>query len=149
MQTATVTVVTRAPSMVTADYRDLITFTATSSGRKRIKKTAQMYVTNSITADNEEPRLTYRYTSDCTNVLLGDCRDRTWTIEVTAQDVDSGLLQLTSIPKGLYFPNDYRTGTKEPVVAVYGASCCQPKIQITAVDLMNNRKTFTTDAYCK
>lgn len=150
---------------MSAGYRNLITFTV--SGPERVQKSAAMYVSTNIITDNKEPRLTHRYTSDCTDILLGNCQDGTWIIEVTAEDRESGsicmqickvlefnflilgLLQLTSNPKGLYFPNGYIAGTKEPVVGLYGGSCCQPRIQLTAIDMQNNRRSYTADAYCK
>ncbi|KAF2879624.1 hypothetical protein ILUMI_26537, partial [Ignelater luminosus] len=128
-QTIIVTVTVYAPHAVSAGYRNLITFTV--SGPERVQKSAAMYISTNIINDNKEPRLTHRYTSDCTDILLGNCQDGTWIIEVTAEDRESGLLQLTSNPKGLYFPNGYIAGTKEPVVGLYGGSCCQPKIQLT------------------
>ncbi|KAF5301939.1 hypothetical protein FQR65_LT19161 [Abscondita terminalis] len=144
-QTTIVTVFARTSQSILSEYLNVITFSAV--GPERAQKSAQMFVTNSVYNDNEEPRLTHRYTSDCTDILLGDCQDGTWSIEVVAEDRDSGLLQLTSNPKNLYFPNNYVAGTKEAVVGLYGGSCCQPKIQLTAIDLSNNKRTYTADAY--
>lgn len=127
--------------------RDLITFTAT--GPEQVEKSVIMNVDNEKIVDYDEPDLTHRYTSDCMNVLLGSCEDGTWTIEVTAQDTGSGLLQVTSVPSGLYFPNGYTSGTTEKVTGNYGGSCCQSKLQISATDRLGNRKSYTADAYCK
>lgn len=145
---------------------NVITF-AVLDGAERIQKTAVMRVVHNKRNDFDEPRVWQKYTSDCTNVLLGRCEDATWAIEITAQDQDSGkgnsvfqtifqhivlflgLLQLTSNPKGLYFPNSYTAGTTEPVTGFYSGSCCESKLQITAIDLNNNRRTYTADAYCK
>ncbi|KAF5294840.1 hypothetical protein FQA39_LY00324 [Lamprigera yunnana] len=146
-QTAVVTVELRIPNVATSAYRNLVTFSIL--GAERVQKSVLVFITNSIVSDNEKPRLTYRYTSDCTDILLGNCEDGTWTIEVTAEDKESGLLQLSSSPKGLYFPNNYIAGTTEPIVGLYGGSCCQSKIQLTAIDLFNNRRSYIADAYRK
>lgn len=59
-----------------------------------------------------------------------------------------GLLQVTSAPVGLYFPNGYVAGTTEQVTGYYSGSCCQSKLQISATDRAGNRKSYTADAYC-
>lgn len=145
-QTVIVTVTTRASSS-SAGYRDTITFIAT--GPERIEKSVIMNVDNNKIVDYDEPYLGHRYTSDCLNVLLGSCEDGSWAIEVTAQDTGSGLLQVTSIPTGLYFPNGYTAGTTERVTGYYAGSCCQSKLQISATDRLGNRRSYTADAYCK
>lgn len=38
-------------------------------------------------------------------------------------------------------------GTKQKVVGTYGDSCCRPKLQLTAIDLLNNRRSYTANAY--
>lgn len=144
-QTVIVTVTARA-STSGAGYRDMITFTAT--GPERIEKNVIMNVDNDKIVDFDEPYLGHRYTSDCMNVLLGSCEDGSWAIEVTAQDSGSGLLQVTSIPSGLYFPNRYTAGTIERVTGYYAGSCCQPKLQISATDRLGNRRSYTANAYC-
>lgn len=91
-QTVIVTVTIRS-SGSSAGYKDQITFIAT--GPERIEKSVVLSVDNEKIVDYEEPYLTHRYTSDCMNVLLGNCEDGSWTIEVTAQDSGSGLEKCT------------------------------------------------------
>lgn len=56
---------------------------------------------------------------------------------------------LTTIPKGLYFPDGYTAGTKEEVTGIYSDSCCNADLQIIAVDRMNNRYVKQINAYSK
>lgn len=56
----------------------------------------------------------------------------------------SGLLSLRSVPAGL-ISRPYVAGTKEEVVAFYGASCCNQKVVLTATDLAGNQNSYTVD----
>lgn len=62
---------------------------------------------------------------------------------------NAGILQVTSVPSGLYFPSGYTAGTTERVTGYYAGSCCQSKLQISATDRLGNRRSYTADAYCK
>lgn len=88
-QSVIVTVESFVKGTAGSGYRNLMTFSVL--GPENAQKTAAMQVGNSRTEDNEDPRLWHRYTSDCTNVILGSCEDATWAIEVTAQDRESGI----------------------------------------------------------
>lgn len=57
----------------------------------------------------------------------------------------SGVLRIQSIPRGLYYRNDFIAGTKNQVVASYSASCCQPKVTITVFDLAGNQRSVSLD----
>lgn len=138
--------VTARASNSGAGYKDIITFIAT--GPERIEKSVFMNVDTNKIVDYDEPYLGHRYTSDCLNVLLSSCEGGSWAIEVVAQDTGSGLLQVTSIPTGLHFPNGYTAGTTERVTGYYTGSCCQSKLQISATDRLGNRRSYTADAYC-
>lgn len=60
-----------------------------------------------------------------------------------------GLLQLNTAPRGIFFPYGYISGTKDSVTGYYSDSCCNPDLQITAVDRMNNRNSYSVNAYRK
>lgn len=59
------------------------------TGADQIEKKVYMDISDNV-IDYDDPYITYKYTSDCMNVLLGNCEDGTWSIEVTAQDTGSG-----------------------------------------------------------
>lgn len=82
------TVTTYTPSVIVSGLSNLITFTV--SGPEKAQKIAAMYVSNNPIVDTLEPQMTHKYKSDCMNVLIGNCEDGTWVIEVTAEDVESG-----------------------------------------------------------
>ncbi|XP_028129625.1 uncharacterized protein LOC114325689 [Diabrotica virgifera virgifera] len=127
-------------------YQDLITFTA-AVGSEYVEKRVIVDVGSQLTNDNVEPTLDYTYLSDCAKVIFSSCDQGTWTIEARARDQGSGLLQLTSNPKGLIFQEGFTTGTKEEVKGTYSDSCCNADIQLIATDRLNNRKTVTANAY--
>lgn len=41
--------------------------------------------------------------------------------------------------------NAFVAGTRDSVTATYSASCCQPRVTITAFDMSNNQKTINLD----
>ncbi|RZC40593.1 uncharacterized protein BDFB_000657, partial [Asbolus verrucosus] len=137
--TVRLTLITRAGS-----YNDLITFTA--AGSETVSKNVIVDV-GLNRHDKRDPELHYQFTSDCLNVLFQACEDGVWTVEVKAKDVDSGLLQVLSKPKGLYFPNGFTTGTTEEVTGYFSESCCNPDLKLVAFDRQNNRKTRDLNAY--
>ncbi|KAJ3623015.1 hypothetical protein MTP99_019275 [Tenebrio molitor] len=125
-------------------YQDLITFSVV--GSETVTKNVLVDV-GSTKEDRHDPYLDYHFTSDCTSVLFGACEDATWTVEVQAKDTGSGLLQVVSKPKGIYFPNGFTTGTTEEVSGFYSESCCNPDLELIAFDRQNNRKTRHLNAY--
>ncbi|KAG5880946.1 hypothetical protein JTB14_010377 [Gonioctena quinquepunctata] len=138
-------IVTLTLSLKYGTYQDTITFSA-SLGSESVTKKVLVDVGSQIT-DTTEPSLDYTFLSDCSKVLLSSCDQGTWTIEVRAKDTESGLLHVSSNPKGLYFSEGYTSGTKEEVIGYYSDSCCRANLEITAVDRMINRKTITANAY--
>ncbi|XP_018565001.1 uncharacterized protein LOC108906271 [Anoplophora glabripennis] len=127
-------------------YEDEITFTAWI-GSELFKKKVIVDVRNQALIDNDSPELDYSFSSDCSKFIFSKCSEGTWTVKITAKDTGSGLLQVSSYPKGLYFPNDYTTGTRDEVTGYYSGSCCNPDFQVTALDRLNNRKVINTNAY--
>lgn len=96
--------------------------------------------------DTWAPSLHWTYGSRCEwKTGPGVCSQHVWSVEITAQDTDTGILRLQSSPRGLLLRNVFTAGTREPVTATYSASCCQPRVTITAYDAANNQKTVTLD----
>ncbi|VEN35615.1 unnamed protein product [Callosobruchus maculatus] len=126
-------------------YEDEITMYA-RTGSEIIEKKIIVDVGRVIN-DVTEPYMDYNFLSDCSKVIFSDCSQGTWTIEVKARDVGSGLLDVTSNPPGLYFPNGFVSGTKEEVRGVYSDSCCNADIQLSAIDRTNNRRVVSANAY--
>ncbi|XP_044765163.1 uncharacterized protein LOC123321563 isoform X2 [Coccinella septempunctata] len=125
---------------------DRITFIATGSEQVR-KEVIVDIESNDYRSDTDSPLVDYTYTSDCTDVVLSKCKEGTWTIKISAKDTESGLKLLTTIPKGLYFPEGYTAGTREEVTGIYSESCCNADLQIIAIDRMNNRYARQINAY--
>ncbi|XP_045481796.1 uncharacterized protein LOC123685947 [Harmonia axyridis] len=126
-------------------HSDRITFIAT--GSEQVRKDVLVDIGGNYQSDTDAPFVDYTYTSDCTDIVLSKCKEGTWTIKITAQDSDSGIKLLTTIPKGLYFPDTYTSGTREEVTGIYSESCCNADLQIIAVDRMNNRYSRQINAY--
>nr|CAI5868529.1 unnamed protein product [Callosobruchus analis] len=126
-------------------YEDEITMYA-RTGSEIIEKKIIVDVGRAIN-DVTEPYMDYNFLSDCSRVIFSECSQGTWTIEVKARDVGSGLLDVTSNPPGLYFPNGFVSGTKEEVRGIYSDSCCNADIQLSAIDRTNNRRVLYANAY--
>ncbi|CAH1963674.1 unnamed protein product [Acanthoscelides obtectus] len=142
LQTATSTL---TMSIRPGTYEDELTMYA-RTGSEVIEKKVIVDVGKAIN-DYTEPYMDYNFLSDCSRVIFSDCSQGTWTIEVEARDIGSGLLDVTSNPPGLYFPNGFVSGTKENVRGVYSDSCCNADIQLSATDRTNNRKVLYANAY--
>ncbi|XP_057672110.1 uncharacterized protein LOC130903794 [Diorhabda carinulata] len=127
-------------------YQNLVTFRA-DVGSKYVEKKVQIDVGSKSNNDNTIPSLDYTYLSDCSKVIFSNCDQGTWTIEAKARDQESGLMQFTSQPKGIYVQNGFLTGTKEEVTGTYSDSCCNAALQLIAIDRANNKKTVSINAY--
>lgn len=96
--------------------------------------------------DSRRPYLHYTYGARCDGRKdAGNCATGFWSLEVTAADWETGIMRLESEPKGLIIRAPYVAGTKDDVRATYTASCCQPRVTITAYDVARNPSTFTVD----
>ncbi|KAL1492669.1 hypothetical protein ABEB36_010893 [Hypothenemus hampei] len=124
---------------------DEITFSAYGAGQV-VKKKVEVIIGSQI-VDEQIPEITYKFTSDCIEILLADCAKGRWSVEVTARDQESGLLQVKSQPRGIYFPNSYTSGTRDSIVGVYSDSCCHYNLQVSAVDRKNNRRSVDINPY--
>ncbi|KAG5672857.1 hypothetical protein PVAND_002946 [Polypedilum vanderplanki] len=56
--------------------------------------------------------------------------------------MQTGLLSMRSTPEGLVLRSPFVAGTNEEVTATYSASCCEPRVTITAYDLNRNQRTL-------
>ncbi|CAG9790557.1 unnamed protein product [Diatraea saccharalis] len=64
---------------------------------------------------------------------------------LTVRDAVSGLLRLSSSPVGLTYDSNFVSGSREEVVATYRATCCAPRLVVTAVDAMGNANSHVVD----
>lgn len=144
-QTIQVTVNLFVPTTAVAGQRNKVTFTA--RGVTDVQQSVFFTVAGqTIVQDTWAPSLYWTYGSRCEwKTNPGICSQHVWSVEITAQDGDTGLLRLQSTPKGLLLRNGFTAGTREPVTATFSASCCQPRVTIVAFDGANNQKTITLD----
>ncbi|KAK3921868.1 ABC transporter A family member 8 [Frankliniella fusca] len=108
-------------------------------------KTALVYVQQEQINDVWNPKIWWSWKSTCAGAWdSSNCFTNTWTLELTIQDKDSGLLTISSQPRGVQFRTEFTSGTREEVKAYYSASCCSKRVDITATDLKGNtnRETF-------
>lgn len=133
------------PASATSGQRNKVTFTA--RGVTDVQQSVFFTVAGQNTVqDSWAPNLYWNYGSRCEwKTNAGVCSQHIWSVEITAQDSDTGILRLQSQPRGLLLRNNFVAGTKEPVIATYSASCCQPRVTITAYDAANNQRTITLD----
>ncbi|KAE8752858.1 hypothetical protein FOCC_FOCC000203 [Frankliniella occidentalis] len=125
---------------------DKVRFTArlARSGQETTKD-ALIYVQQDQVNDQWTPNIWSTWKSTCSGAWdTSNCFTNTWTLDLTIQDKDSGLLTITSQPRGVQFRTEFISGTREEVKAYYSASCCSKKVDITVTDLKGNtnRKTF-------
>lgn len=127
---------------------DKVTFIARSVtlGQQETRKTAILYLQQEPVNDVYNPTIWATWKSTCTGAWdPSNCNTNIWTIDFEIQDKDSGLLSITSNPRGVQFRNqDFISGTRDPVRAYYSASCCAKRVDIVATDLRGNsvRQSF-------
>jgi hypothetical protein len=114
--------------------------TLSSQGLVTSSQAAMVTVSTSGVNDPWKPHLWYTYNTRCD--FRQSCVGGTWSIEVVARDWESGLMSLRSNPEGLVIRAPYTAGTTEEVKATYSASCCEPRVSITAYDLNRNQHTI-------
>lgn len=83
------------PASSTLTFTNLITLLA--QGQEKGQKSALVYVSAQRIMDTEQPYLTYKFTSNCMEVSYRSCQSGTWTLEVTAQDSQSGNSAISKI----------------------------------------------------
>ncbi|CAH0562165.1 unnamed protein product [Brassicogethes aeneus] len=128
-------------------FSNTVTFTA--YGGEIVEKRVEIEVGRRLDYDVKEPELNWKYTSDCTDKLVKKCEDGTWTVEIRVKDVGVGLLQVTSNPKGVYFPDGYTTGTRDEITGYYSDSCCNSDLKIIAMDRAKNIAIREVNPYRK
>jgi hypothetical protein len=116
------------------------TVTLTSQGAVQAMQAARVTVSTNGITDAWPPHIWYTYSTRCD--WRQNCVGGIWSIEVVARDYESGLLSLRSNPEGLLIRAPYVAGTNEEVKATYTASCCEPRVAITAHDLNRNQRTI-------
>ncbi|EEB18402.1 conserved hypothetical protein [Pediculus humanus corporis] len=85
------------------------------------------------------PKINYKFKGDCT--LYSEpqnCEKGFWSLELAAQDDESGILKILSEPYGLLFEPYFMAGTKELVTAHYTATCCKSKVDFWVEDVKGN-----------
>lgn len=114
--------------------------TLTSQGAVQAMQSVVLTVSNNGITDSWAPRIWYTYSTRCD--FRQSCVGGIWSIEVVARDYESGLMSLRSNPEGLLIRAPFTAGTTEEVKATYTASCCEPRVSISAYDLNRNQKSI-------
>ncbi|CRK90527.1 CLUMA_CG004165, isoform A, partial [Clunio marinus] len=138
-QTVRVTVV--VPTGTELGTKDRITFTA--NGVVQATQAVVITVATNGIVDSWTPWLWYTYSTRCD--WVDNCVGQIWSIEVVARDYESGLLSIRSNPEGMILRAPFDAGTNDEVKATFSASCCEPRVTITAYDLNRNQKTIDLD----
>nr|XP_022914937.1 uncharacterized protein LOC111425249 [Onthophagus taurus] len=140
----TITVTVQLSGEIPSGNYDVITF---SSTRFNAKKVAYLYV-NEGEMDSTQPEVWYSLITDCSNVEASNCQSKSWEVNIFARDKETGVLQFTSQPRGIYFNNNnFISGSKEEIAGHYTANCCNSKLTVTAVDLRGNKNTLEINSY--
>ncbi|XP_039478988.1 uncharacterized protein LOC120443762 [Drosophila santomea] len=147
LETATVRLTVLVPTGTAQGTTDRITFT--NYGRETSTLAVNLKVVTSIDAqDSTGPTLSWEFGSRCDYLTPEslNCGERFWTVDVTAQDWQSGMMRLQATPpEGLFYRNYYTAGSTEPLKATYMASCCEPKVSFVAFDAAGNQRSLTID----
>ncbi|KAJ2941713.1 hypothetical protein O0L34_g10521 [Tuta absoluta] len=127
--------------------RDLITFSAIHNSIERGSASTYVYVTGSGQSLNDvwSPVVRHNFQGSCIGRQGSDCAQYIWSTTVIARDQNSGLLRLTSSPTGLIVNQNFIAGSREEVTATYRATCCAPRMVVTAVDAFGNANSYIID----
>lgn len=144
-QTIQVTVLAQVPQNAEVGLTDKITLISNS-----LTVTSQAVFVRVITGgalqDPHRPYIHYTFGARCDGKTeAGTCSNGFWSLEITTQDSQTGILRIESEPIGLVVRTPYVAGTKEDVRATFTASCCQPRVTVTSYDVAKNPSTFTVD----
>lgn len=137
-QRETVRVTVMIPQGTELGTKDRITLT--SIGPVQASKSVVVMVANNGINDPWAPHLWYTYTTRCE--WRQSCVGGVWSIEVVARDWESGMMSLRSNPEGLLLRQPFDAGTNDEVKATYSASCCEPRVSISAYDLNRNQRSI-------
>ncbi|XP_067640005.1 uncharacterized protein [Eurosta solidaginis] len=147
---ATVAVTVLIPNGTPQGTIDKITFTCHGDGTSSLSLNLKVLsATSSIDLqDTTAPTVSWSFGSRCESVNAdsSNCAERFWTLDITAQDWQTGIMRLQTIPTGgLVYRNSYTVGSTEPLKATYIATCCEPKVAITAFDVAGNQRSYNVD----
>ncbi|XP_055587596.1 uncharacterized protein LOC129740039 [Uranotaenia lowii] len=125
--------------------RDKVTFR--TEGGDRVTQAAWITVTDSAgLSDAYQPSIWYSYSSRCEGrSTAGTCTGAFWTVDITARDYETGLMRISSSPLGIIYKSPFTAGSRDEVKASYTASCCQPKVTISAHDVARNVRSINLD----
>ncbi|XP_075158649.1 uncharacterized protein LOC142231878 [Haematobia irritans] len=148
-QMATVTVTVLVPQATEAGTIDHITFSATGASSTTSLSVNLKVITAIDIQDNVAPTLDWNFGSRCESIVSTDsttCADRFWTLYITAQDTQTGIMRLQSTPTaGLVYTGSYTIGSAEPLKATYIATCCEPKVNLVVYDVVGNQRSYSID----
>lgn len=144
-QTTTAVLTAYIPPNTEIGSKDKITFTSQGLGLASQAATLTVTASSSL-QDTRIPNLYWAYGSRCDyKTGPGQCASAVWSLEVTAQDSDTGILRVQSKPAGLTIRNAFTAGTINEVKATYTSSCCTTRVTITAFDVAGNQRAVTLD----
>jgi hypothetical protein len=119
-QTQTVIVTAFIPQNAEIGSSDKIVFKSQGIGSAQQAVVVFVSGTGSGNQDNWQPHIWYTYGSRCEGKSTpGTCAGGIWSLDITAQDYESGILRIDSTPKGVIYLGTYTAGTQEPVKATY------------------------------
>jgi hypothetical protein len=119
-QTQTAIVTAFIPPNAEIGSSDKIVFKSQGIGSAQQAVVVYVSGTGSGNQDNWQPHIWYTYGSRCEwKSTPGTCAGAVWSLDITAQDYESGLLRIDSTPKGVIYLGTYTAGTREPVKATY------------------------------
>ncbi|XP_055525899.1 uncharacterized protein LOC129718821 [Wyeomyia smithii] len=144
-QSMNVVVTLHIPNTAEIGSRDKVTFR--TEGADVVSQAAYVTVTDSSgLSDAYQPSIWYSYSSRCEGRSSpGTCSGAFWTVDITARDYETGIMKIASVPAGIVYKSPFTAGTRDEVKASYTASCCQPKVTITAHDVSKNARTISLD----
>lgn len=140
-QRETVRVTILIPQGTELGAKDRITLT--SIGTVQASQSVVVTVSTNGINDPWAPNFWYTYSTRCD--WRQSCVGGVWSVEVVARDWESGLMSLRSNPEGLLLRQPFTAGTNDEVKATYTASCCEPRVSISAYDLNRNQRTIQLD----
>ncbi|XP_075223479.1 uncharacterized protein LOC142325509 isoform X2 [Lycorma delicatula] len=95
--------------------------------------------------ESSSPDISYTTDGYCRDTLSPSvCYSNWWSVDATVQD-DSGLIRVLTIPNGLQYKSEFIAGTKDKVYIHYSSTCCDTKVDITAIDVNGNTRIKTID----
>ncbi|XP_023291316.2 uncharacterized protein LOC111674869 [Lucilia cuprina] len=147
-QMTTVTVTVLVPQNAEGNTIDHITFSTTSAGTTTSLTLNLKVITTIDAQDNTLPSISWNFGNRCEGISsdFDSCSERFWSMYITAQDWQTGIMRLQATPSsGLIYTKSYTIGTTEPLKATYVASCCEPKVSLVAFDVAGNQRSHTVD----